>query len=102
MTRLEQLQKLAAIQPNDPMSHYGIGLELINLGQWPAAAAAFAQAIAVDAKYSAAYYHKARAEIASEATGVARDTLMAGMAVARSSGDWHTEGEMKALLETIA
>lgn len=102
MTRLEQLQKLVQIAPTDPLAHYGLGLEYINLQQWTGAATAFSSAIRCDPKYSAAYYHKARAEIGGGETAAAHATLTEGMQVARSSGDWHTEGEMKQLLETIA
>lgn len=101
MTRLEQLQKLVAIAPGDPMSHYGVGLEYINLQQWSDATAAFQRAIDVDPKYSAAYYHKARAQINGGNEAAARDTLKHGMEIARSAGDWHTQGEMEALLGTI-
>lgn len=102
MTRLEQLQKLVAVAPHDPMSHYGLGLEFLNLQRWPDAVAAFGQAIAVDAKYSAAYYHKARAQLSAGQPDAARQTLTDGMAVARAAGDWHTEGEMRELLESTA
>lgn len=101
MSRLDQLKKLVQVMPNDPLAHYGLGLEYINLQQWTDAAAAFGEAIRTDAKYSAAYYHKARAEIGGGLGEVARATLTEGMQVARNSGDWHTEGEMKQLLETI-
>lgn len=99
--RLEQLRKLAALDPADPMGHYGVGLELMNLERWADAAAAFAQAIAADAKYSAAYYHKARAEIAAQQPDAARDTLTLGMGVARNHGDWKTANEMQDLLDTL-
>lgn len=101
MTRLEQLQKLILIAPNDPMSHYGLGLEFINLARWEDAVAAFRKAVEVDAKYSAAYYHKARAEIGAGNPEAARATLNAGLAAAKAAGDWHTQNEMSELLESI-
>lgn len=99
MSRLEQLKKLVMLEPNDPMSHYGLGLEYINLEQWEEAAAAFAQAIAVNEQYSAAYYHKARAELAAGRNADAVATLDHGMEVARTAGDWKTENEMRELRE---
>jgi tetratricopeptide (TPR) repeat protein len=101
MSRVEQLKKLITITPNDPMPHYGLGLEYVNLQRWAEAAAAFDAAIAADAKYSAAYYHKARAQIAAADIAQAKVTLNDGVAIARQAGDWHTEGEMKELLATI-
>jgi tetratricopeptide (TPR) repeat protein len=88
--------------PNDPLAHYGLGLELIHLQQWPDAVAAFSDAIRADANYSAAYYHKARAEIGAGQPDTARGTLEQGMRVARAAGDWHTEEEMKQLLESLS
>ena len=101
MSRLEQLKKLIAIAPNDPMSHYGLGLEYINLESWSDADAAFSKAIEVDPNYSAAYYHRARAQIHAGQSDAARATLTSGMAVAKAAGDWHTQGEMQQLLDSI-
>lgn len=101
MSRLEKLRKLVELAGDDPLAFYGVGLEYINLQQWDEAVKAFAQAIAVDPNYSAAYYHKARAEISAGRTAEARATLEAGMQVARSAGDWHTEGEMRSLADTL-
>ncbi|MFO0839757.1 MAG: tetratricopeptide repeat protein [Phycisphaerae bacterium] len=102
MSRLEQLKKLVASQPDDPMPHYGLGLEYINLERWDEAAQAFEAAIRVDAKYSAAYYHKARALISAGRHDDARATLEAGKIVARAAGDWHTDSEMQDLLDSLA
>lgn len=101
MSRLDQLKKLITIAPNDPMTHYGLGLEYINLQDWANAAAAFGEAVRVDPKYSAAYYHKARAQIGGGLPDDARATLTAGIAQAQAVGDWHTKGEMEELLRTI-
>lgn len=102
MSRLEQLEKLVRMMPQDADTHYCLGLELANLQRWSDATAAFAQARQLNPKFSAAYYHQARAQIGDGRGEQARATLAAGIAAARSAGDWHTVGEMQALLETIA
>ena len=102
MSRLEQLRKLAAASPNDPLTHYAIGLELMNSEQWSEATAAFAQALAVDADYTAAYYHKARAEIRAACHDDAKETLQAGIECAQRRGDRKTEREMRELFETLS
>lgn len=102
MSRVEQLRKLIALDPKDPMSHYGLGLEFINQQRWPDAAAAFGEAIRVDGKYSAAYYQQGRALHSAGDHAAARDVLTRGMEIARAAGDWHTEGEMRELLEQIS
>ncbi|MCA9244187.1 MAG: tetratricopeptide repeat protein [Phycisphaerales bacterium] len=101
MTRLEQLRQLAAAMPDDPMAHYGVGLECIQLQDWPAAVAAFSQAIDVDPDYAVAYYHRARAEIGAGDSDTARQTLETGIAVAGKAGDLHAQGEMRELLATL-
>ena len=102
MSRLEQLRKLAAATPDDPLTHYAIGLELMNAAQWAEAVAAFEQTLTVDADYTAAYYHKARAEIRATQRDTAKDTLQTGIDCARRRGDMKTEREMRELLETIS
>lgn len=101
MSRLEQLLKLAAATPDDPLAHYAIGLEHFNLERWDESIAAFEQTLGIDRKYTAAYYHKARAEIRGDRREAAKQTLIAGMECARSNGDMKTEREMRELLETI-
>lgn len=102
MSRLEQLKKLVSLNPGDPLVYYALGIEQINAAHWVEAISAFEGAVQADPKYSPAYYHKARAEIGAGRLEAARATLAAGMETARSVGDWHTEGEMRALLESIA
>jgi tetratricopeptide (TPR) repeat protein len=99
---LEQLKKLAAASPDDPLSQYALGLEYLNQQSYGEAIAAFEEALRADAKYSAAYYHKARAEIRAGQAGAARSTLDAGIEVAKAGGDAKTAREMRELRETIS
>lgn len=101
MSRLEQLEKLATMTPDDPLGHYGLALEYLNLERWDDAVGSFARTIEIDAKYTAAYYHKARAEIRAGLADAARDSLTKGVAVAQSAGDWKTRDEMRELLESV-
>lgn len=101
-TRLEQLRRLAEALPDDPLTHYAVGLECLNLERWEEALAAFDRALAIDAGYVPAYYHKARAAIRAGRRDVARMALTTGMERARAAGDQKTEREMRELLETIA
>lgn len=98
MSRLEQLKKLAAMDPADPMTHYSVGLEYINLEAWDDAVGAFKQARAADGDYSAAYYHQARAELSAGRPADAITTLEVGIEVAQRVGDLKTVGEMQELL----
>lgn len=101
MTRLEQLLKLAGTSADDPLTHYAVALEYFNQQRWDDSLAAFARTLEIDPNYTAAYYHKARAEIRAGQRDQAKATLDAGMQCARQSGDVKTEREMRELLETI-
>jgi tetratricopeptide (TPR) repeat protein len=101
MTRLEQLQKLAQVDPRDPITRYALGLEYFNLEQWDQAIAAFDEAIAIDPRYQPAFHHKARAELRAKRHDAARATLATGIALARAAGDRHAEAEMREMLEAL-
>ncbi len=102
MTRLEQLRKMVALQPDDAMLHYGIGLEYAKLEQPDQAIAAFERAIELDGKFSAAYYHKARTEIGAGRHDAARTTLTAGVEAAKTVDDSHLQEKMSELLDALA
>ena len=101
MSRIEQLKKLVQIEPDDPLGHYGLALEYMNLEQWGNAAACFAATIERDPNCAAAFYHKARAEIAARSAAEARATLSRGIEVAGAAGDEKTQREMRELLDTV-
>jgi tetratricopeptide (TPR) repeat protein len=101
VTRLEQLQKLAALQPGDPLTQYAIGLEYSQLERWAEAIAAFEQTLAIDPQYSPVYYQKARAELKQGQRGAAAKTLQAGIIVTHARGETHAESELRKVLETL-
>ena len=101
MSRLDQLRKLAAADPNDPFVHYGVGLECAQLEQWAEAIAAFERTLALDAHYHAAHLQKARAQIKLGQRAAARETLHAGIAAATARGETHAAAEMTKILETL-
>ena len=101
MSRLDQLKQLAEAQPDDATIHYGIALEHAQLEQWDAALAAFDRAIALDGKFTAAFYHKARTEISAGRRDAARTTLDSGIDVAQATGDKHLQDKMNELLELL-
>ena len=101
MSRLEQLRKLAAAQPEDPFTHYGVGLEYANLEQWEEALAAFQRALELDAQYIAAHMQKSRVELRLGRRDAAGAALRAGIAAARAKGDRHAADEMGKMLEAL-
>ncbi len=101
MSRLEQLQKLADAQPEDPLARYAVGLECMQLKRWAEAEAAFDRTLTIDPHYSAAYFQKARAQIKLGQPRAAAATLRKGIDVAAARGESHTVDKMKELLETL-
>ncbi len=101
MSRIEQLRKLAQIEPDDPLAHYGLALEWVNLQDWEQAILSFGETLRLDPKYTAAYYHKARAEIGAGLGQDARGTLERGIQAANAAGDEKTAREMGELRDTI-
>ncbi len=101
MSRIEQLERIAEMSPDDPLAHYAVGLELNTLERWTDAVAAFDRALATDADYSAAYFHKAKALIKAGRGDDARQTLTTGIDVANRSGDMKTVREMTDLRDLI-
>ncbi len=101
MSRLAQLQKLAAVQPDDPLIQYGIGLELAGQEQWPEALAAFDQTLKIDPHYVAAWFQRARAQVKLGRKSDAADTLRSGIGHAEARGDRHSADEMRKMLETL-
>ena len=99
--RLERLRRLTELDPDDPLTHYGLALEYLKLERWDQAIAAFERTLQIDPNYSAAYYHKARAELGAARPDAAAETLRRGIEVARAAGDMKTEQEMRELLEAI-
>ncbi len=99
--RLEQLRKLVMADPNDPLTHYSVGLELCNQERWDEAVDAFGDAIRVGPDYAAAYYHQGRALIKAGRGEQARETLNAGLAAAARAGDAKTMREMEELRDLI-
>jgi tetratricopeptide (TPR) repeat protein len=102
VTRLEQLQKLVALAPDDPLAHYGVGLEYMQLERWTEAIAAFEQTLRVDQQYLAALQQKARAELKLGDRAAARASLAAGLALAQARGERHAADDIRKSLETLS
>lgn len=99
--RLAQLRKLAELSPEDPMTHYAVGLEFCNQERWTDAVTAFSNALRVDANYVPAYFHAGRALIRAGDRPAAADTLAQGIEKAREVGDSKTEAELRELWESV-
>ena len=103
-TRLEQLTRLHAADPQDPFCSYGIALEHAKAGDADNAIVWLDKTLAVDAAYCYAYYQKAKMLLAKGDEAGARRVLQNGMMVALRANTpdaRHAHEEMGALLETL-
>lgn len=100
-SRLEQLQKLLAAEPDDVFLNFGLAMEFFKTGQHAEALAQFDRVIALDPDYVAAHFQKGNSLVAMGRSDEARRVLTDGIAVARRIGNAHAAGEMADLLESL-
>ena len=100
-TKLEQLKELAQLDPEDPVVHYGLGMEYLRAGEAENAAAAFRQTIELKPDYSAAYRElgKALEKLGQGAEAIA--TYEKGKEVATQKGDLQTVKEIEVFLRRL-
>ena len=99
--RLEQLRKLAELEPGDAFARYGVALECIQLEHWAEAVRELEHVLTLDPQYIAAHMQKARVELKLGVREAAAATLRAGIAAARGKGDRHAADEMTKMLEAL-
>lgn len=100
-SKLEQLKELAQLEPDDPVVHYGLGMEYLRAGEAANAAAAFRRVLELKPDYSAAYRELGKA---LEKLGQAGEAIAAyekGKEVAREKGDLQTAKEIEVFLRRM-
>lgn len=98
MSRLAQLEKLHAADPNDADVAYMLAHEHIKGGDTPAALHWFDTCLKLDPKYHYAYYHKAKALSADDRTDDALRVLNEGLARATRDGNSKAASEISQML----
>lgn len=101
MSRLEQLERLHAADPEDPDLAYMIAHEHLKAGNTPAATYWFDTCLKLNPSYHYAYFHKARVLQGSGDIQAAADTLRLGLALAERDGNAKAAGEIAALLNEL-
>lgn len=101
MSRMEQLKNLLEKEPNDAFCLYALAQEYASQGDHDRAIELYERAIASDADYLYAYFHKARSEEALGRTRLAADTLREGITRAQRAGDAKAEAEMAGYLSAL-
>ncbi|MBI3620775.1 MAG: tetratricopeptide repeat protein [Nitrospirae bacterium] len=100
-TRIEQLEKILALDPNDPMTHFGLGGAYGEAQQWEQAVAAYRKAIELKPDYTAAHHGLTEALRALGRTDELRTALEKGIAVGTKTGDHIPTEKMKARLHRL-
>lgn len=101
MPRLEDLERLLAVDPTDAFVLYGIAQEHAKAGNTRRAVEFYDRCLASDPGYLYAYYHKARALEAGGDPGKALETAREGLAAANRAGDSHAQSELTALVDEL-
>jgi len=101
MNRLEKLQSLLKIEPNDAFLNFGLAMELAKAERFDESLAQFDRVQAIDPHYIAAYFQKGRTLLSMGEVDRAKAELNRGMAAATESGDLHARGEMEELLASL-
>lgn len=101
MSRLEQLERLLADEPDDVFLNFGLAMELAKLGRFDEAVARFDRVVELDPKHCAAYFQKAKVLVQAGRDAEAAESLRAGIAAAVRAGDLHARDQMRQMLETM-
>ena len=100
-SRLEQLQKFLADEPEDVFTHYALALEYKSLGRMQEAIEQFDEVIALDPNYVAAYHQLGILFADMEQKARALEFLERGILVAERTGDSHARQEMEEARDSL-
>lgn len=99
--RLEALKSMVAQNPNDSFLRYGLAMEYAKAGELEQALQEYRNLLAVNASYSAAYYHGGQALEKLGRVEEARQLYRQGIEATTHIGDLHTRSEIQAALEML-
>jgi tetratricopeptide (TPR) repeat protein len=88
--------------PDDSFLNYAWALQVASEGEIPLAIERLQSLLELYQNYVPAWFQLAQLFAKSDATSMARETLVRGIEVARRAGDSHAEGEMRTFLEGLA
>ncbi len=99
--RLEVLKNMVAQNPNDSFARYGLAMEHANSGDLEGAVREYQALLAVNANYSAAYYHGGQTLEKLGRREEARALFRQGIDATSRIGDLHTRSEIQAALDSL-
>lgn len=101
MPSLASLEKLLALEPNDPFLLYGVAQEHAKLGNYTTSLEFYDRCLAADPGYCYAFYHKAVAQDRMGDSAGAIASIDAGLKVAARVGDAHCASELRTLRSSL-
>lgn len=101
MSRLEAIRKIAEQSPNDPFPHYGLAMELKNVGQLEDAHQAFTRLEEKFPDYVAQYLMHGTMLAEMKRTADARAVFTRGIEMARKKNNAHALGELEQALDAL-
>ena len=99
--RLQQLEKLLAVEPNDAFLNFGRAMELAKLERYDESLAQFEKTLQIDPTYIAAHFHKGKTFITKGDIDGAKRELAVGIDRAAACSELHAKAEMEELLATL-
>ncbi len=100
-SKIEQFKQLIEMEPNDPVLHYGLGMEYQRLGDFVAAAEEFRRTTELKPDYSAAYRELGKALEKLGQNQEAARTYRKGIEVSKQNGDLQTIKEIEVFLRRL-
>lgn len=101
-TRREMLQEFLAKNPNDAFTLYGLALECVKSGDFPAAEAHFRALLQSNPDYVPGYQMYAQNLVQNNRPDEARAILTEGVQAATRTNNQHALSEMQSLLAEIS
>lgn len=99
--RIAAFRKLLETDPEDPLLHYGLGLELLKTGEAGEAAREFAEAARLNPDHTAAYREWGKALEGVGKREEAAEAWRRGVEVSHKTGDLQTRKEMEVFLRRL-
>lgn len=99
--RVEQFRKLAALDPSDVLTHFGLGNACLEEGLWEEAVQAFKKTLEIKPDYTAVYPLLAEALQKLSRMEEVKEVLRKGLEVAEQTRDMMPKQKMEAKLRGI-
>ena len=101
MNRIERIQEMLKLSPNDHFLRHALALEYIKEGNDVAARNLFEQILNEDESYVGSYYHLGKLLERSGDTQLAIEWYEKGMKAAKQTGDNHAYDELQSAYEDL-